>query len=422
MLEGFKLIKAALLGAGSRGMYAYGSYALERPNEIKFIAIAEPNDYKREQFSKKHNIPKDMQFKSWDELLNKPKLCEAILICTQDRDHYKPTMKALDLGYDILLEKPMSPDPHESLQMAEKASETNQILTVCHVLRYSTFFSELKKIVDNKEDIGDIMTINWTENVGYYHQAHSFVRGNWRNSEESSSMLLQKCCHDMDLIQWLVDKQCEKISSFGSLSYFKESYAPEGSAERCIDCAVEQDCVYSALKWYYNDKEGWPGNTVEPSTDLKKRLEAIKTGRYGKCVYRSDNDVVDHQVVNMQFDGDVTVAFTMSAFNKDQCRTFQIGTTKAEIIGSTLTNEITIKYYNGKRMTIRPEEVMGGHGGADTLIMRDFVKQVNDRSIQSKTSAMESAKSHLLVFAAEESRLSGNTIEMESFVNKLKQL
>lgn len=414
------MIKAALLGAGSRGMYAYGSYALDRPNEIQFIAVAEPDDDKRAIFAEKHQIPEDMQFSSWDELLAQPKLCEALLICTQDRAHYEPTLKAIELGYDILLEKPMSPDPHESLEMAETASKTDQVLTVCHVLRYSTFFTELKRIIDNKDDIGDIMTIGWTENVGYYHQAHSFVRGNWRNSEESSSMLLQKCCHDMDLIQWLLEGQCKKVSSFGRLSYFKEEYAPEGAADRCIECPVEHECVYSALKWYYNDDDKWPVNTVEPIADLQKRLEAIKHSRYGKCVYKSDNDVVDHQVVNMEFENGVTVAFTMSAFTKEQGRTFQIGTTKADIIGSTMTNEIIIRYYNGKEVVIQPEEVTGGHGGAHTLIMRDFVKQVNDKTVGTKTSAMESAKSHLSVFAAEESRKTGETVDMATYIAGLK--
>lgn len=415
------MITAALLGAGSRGMKAYGRYALERPNEIKFVAVAEPDDTKRAMFAEAHNIPEENQFKSWTELLDKPKLAEALLICTQDREHYDPTMKALDLGYDILLEKPMSPDARESLEMAEKAEEADQVLTICHVLRYSTYFMKLKEIINDKESIGDIMTVEWTENVGYYHQAHSFVRGNWRNSDESSSMLLQKSCHDMDLIQWLMNEQCKKVSSFGRLSYFREEYAPEGSGERCIDCAVEHDCPYSALKWYYHDKDQWPANTMEQTGDLKKRLKALEEGRYGVCVYKSDNNVVDHQVVNLEFESGATVAFTMSAFTKEQGRTFQIGTTKAEITGSTLTNEIRIKYYTGEEVIIHPEQVMGGHGGADTLIMRDFVKQINDKSHQTKTSAIESAKSHLIVFAAEESRASDQTVLMDDYVETLRK-
>ncbi|MFD1037216.1 Gfo/Idh/MocA family protein [Virgibacillus byunsanensis] len=416
------MIKAALLGAGNRGMFAYGSYALDRPNEIQFVAIAEPNTKKREKFAETHGIEEDMQFSNWEDLLDNPKLCDVLLVCTQDRNHYEPTMKALDIGYDILLEKPMSPNPSETLEMAEKAHQCNQILTVCHVLRYSTFFSELKSIIDDNK-IGDIMSIQWNENVGYYHQAHSFVRGNWRNSTESSSMILQKCSHDMDMLQWLIGEQCTKVSSFGSLSYFNEDNAPEGSTERCTDgCAVEHECPYSALKWYHNEKTTWPVNVVELTPDLDMRLKAIKEGPYGRCVYRSDNNVVDHQVANLLFENGVTVAFTMSAFTKEQGRTFQLMGTKGEIIGSTTKNEITIKYFSGKEEVISPAQVQGGHGGADTMIMRDFVKQINDKTYKSKTSAMESAKSHLIAFAAEESRLSGETISMDEYMNQLKQL
>lgn len=416
------MIEAALLGAGSRGMYAYASYALDHPHEIKFIAVAEPDDGKRKKFAQEHGIDPDRQFSSWKELLKEPKLCEALFVCTLDAEHFEPTMKALDKGYNILLEKPMSPNPLETLQMAEKAEQMNRMLTVCHVLRYSTYFSTLKEIID-KKTIGDIMTIQWNENVGSYHQAHSFVRGNWRNSEESSPMLLQKCCHDMDLLHWFVGAECSKVSSFGSLTYFKEENAPEGSTARCTDgCAVEHECPYSALKWYYNEKDHWPMNVVTLKPDLDDRMKALKEGPYGRCVYRCDNDVVDHQVVNLEFDNEVTVAFTMSAFTKEQGRTLKIMGTKGEIRGSTLHNEIEIIHFSGKREKIYPEEVIGGHGGSDTTIMRDFIRQVERNDIKGgKTSGMESAKSHLITFAAEESRLTGKTIQMKEFVDQLKE-
>src|SRR5690625_4422638 len=144
------MITAALLGAGSRGMRAYGTYALQRPREIKFVAVAEPDETKRKMFAEAHDIPEERQFTSWEELLAEPKLAEALLICTQDRDHYEPTMKALDLGYDILLEKPMTTDAQESLEMPEKAEATGQILTICHVLRYSTVSTQLKQILTYK--------------------------------------------------------------------------------------------------------------------------------------------------------------------------------------------------------------------------------------------------------------------------------
>jgi predicted dehydrogenase len=415
-----KMIKAALIGAGSRGMFAYASYALKNPREIQFIAVAEGNPERREKFAKDHHIPKEMQFSSWEELLAQPKLCEALLICTHDRMHYEPTMKAIEKGYKILLEKPMSPEPVESLEIAQKAEKYGSLISVCHVMRYSTYFRALKEIIDQKK-IGDVISIQWNENVGFWHQAHSFVRGNWRNSIESSPMILQKCCHDMDMLQWLVDAECTKVSSFGSLTYFKEENAPKGSSDRCTTCSVERECTYSALKMYLNEKDEWPSNVVSLEPTYEKRLKGLEEGPYGRCVYRCDNDVVDHQVVNLLFDNEVTVAFTMTAFTNEISRTFKIMGTKGEIRGDGFKNEIEIKYFSGKVERITPEIVEGGHDGSDTLIMEDFIKAVKESDNNSTTSAMISAKSHLIAFASEESRLTGKTIDMKEYISQLNE-
>ncbi|HEX7064128.1 MAG TPA: Gfo/Idh/MocA family oxidoreductase [Bacillales bacterium] len=416
------MIKAALIGAGSRGMDAYASYALKNPYDINFIAVAEPNEERRKKFSQYHGISGEMAFSSWEELLEKPKLCEALLICTQDRQHFEPAMKALQKGYKILLEKPMSPHPLETLRMAEEAERLGSTMMICHGMRYSTYFSTLKTLIDN-EAIGKVTSIQWNENVGFWHHAHSFVRGNWRNSNESSPMILQKSCHDMDMLQWLVNGNCVKVSSFGDLTYFKEENAPEGSTNRCTDgCKIEHECPFSAIKMYLNEKDEWPANVVSMEPTLEARMKALKEGPYGRCVYRCDNNVVDHQVVNLLFDNEVTVAFTMSAFTNEVSRTFKIMGTTGEIRGDHFKNEIEIKHFSGKRETIIPEIVEGGHDGADTLIMRDFVELVENNQVgKMKTSGMESAKSHLIAFASEESRLTGKTIEMGNYINQLKQ-
>lgn len=415
------MITAALIGAGSRGMYAYASYALEHPTEITFVAVAELDNAKRQKFSEMHNVSEDMQFETWEELLAKEKLCDVLLICSPDRFHYKPVMQAIEKGYKILLEKPMSPSPKETLEIAEAATRYNVLLTVCHVLRYAPFYRTLKEIVDQKK-IGDIVTIQWNENVGHWHQAHSFVRGNWRNKSESSSMILQKCCHDMDVLQWLVGAECEKISSFGSLTHFKSEHAPKGSTLRCTDgCEVEGNCQYSALKWYLHERDEWPANVVSIDTSIENRLEALKKGPYGRCVYHCDNDVVDHQVVNLLFDNDVTVAFTMSAFTKECCRTFKIMGTHGEIHGHDVLNELKVKYFSGEVETIYPKTIEGGHMGADNAIMTDFIEKVKSNKTESLTSAMISANSHLIAFAAERSRITGETVNLKQYVTELQQ-
>jgi predicted dehydrogenase len=416
------MIEAALIGAGSRGMDAYASYALKNPHEIKIVAVAEVHHERRKKFAQYHGISEDMQFTSWEQLLDKPKLCEALLICTQDRQHFEPTMKALQKGYKILLEKPMSPNPPETLKIAEECERLESTLMVCHGMRYSTYYSTLKELIESKV-IGNVTSVQWNENVGFWHHAHSFVRGNWRNTQESSPMILQKSCHDMDMLQWLIDEECQKVSSFGELTYFKEENAPKGSTDRCIDgCKVEHECPFSAVKMYLNEKDEWPSNVVSAETSLSARMKALKEGPYGRCVYRCDNDVVDHQVVNLLFDNDITVAFTMSAFTNEVSRTFKIMGTTGEIRGDHFKNVIEIKHFSGKRETLIPERVEGGHDGADTLIMRDFVKLVGEGrdSGEVKTSAMVSAKSHLIAFAAEESRNTGKTIDLKDYITHIK--
>jgi predicted dehydrogenase len=412
------MIKAAVIGAGNRGRI-YGSYAFRRPHEIQFIAVAEPNDERRKLFAKQHNIPEEMQFKTGEELLAQPQLCEVLLICTMDRGHFEPAMKALDKGYHILLEKPMSHDPAETVKIAEKAKQTGRTLQVCHSMRYGSFTQELKRLVDTKI-IGDIMTIQWTENVGSEHYVSSFVRGKWRNSQESSSMILQKSCHDMDMLQWLVGAKCTEVSSFGALSYFKEDRAPEGSTERCTDgCAVEHSCPFSAVKLYYHERKGGWYNAVSLQNTLEARMKAIKEGPYGRCVFRCDNDVVDHQVVNLLFENDVTVSFTMSGFTGKEKRTFKIMGTEGEIRGSRSANELEINLFNGKQMKFYPEQVEGGHGGSDFLIMRDFVAQVRKGDLTGKTSAEESARSHMIAFAAEHSRVTGKTVNLDQYIQEM---
>lgn len=413
------MIEAALLGAGGRGMFAYASYALKRPNEIKFVAVAEPNEERREMFARLHDIPKERVFSSWNELLDQPQLCRALLICTQDDDHYAPSMKALDVGYDIMLEKPMANNPVESLAIAEKAERLGRTLTVCHTMRYSTYYRKLKELADSGA-IGKIMSIQWTENVGYWHQAHSFVRGNWRRSDETSPMILAKCCHDMDMIQHIVGAECTQISSFGSLSFFKEENAPEGSTERCVDgCKVEHECPFSAIKWYYNEKDEWPQNIVSLDNSLEARWKALEEGPYGRCVFRCDNNVVDHQVVNLLFDNEVTVAFTMAAFSSDNARSLKIMGTNGEMRGFDKKNEIEVVKFNGERYTVHPEEIEGGHSGADTLIMIDFIRQLESNDTQGSSPGMVSARNHLIAFAAEQSRVTGETVDFKSYISQL---
>jgi predicted dehydrogenase len=416
-----KKITTALIGAGNRGVYAYGPYAIDHPNEMQFVAVAEPNAERREMFRKTHGISTDMCFSSWEELLSKPKLADAVLICTMDKMHFEPTINALEVGYHVLLEKPMSVDPKECINIAEYAEKYNRIFNICYVLRYTDFFSTIKKLLDEGR-IGKLLSIQHNENVGYWHMAHSFVRGNWRNSEESSPMILQKSCHDMDILSWLTGAECRKISSFGTLSHFRAENAPKGAPHRCLEgCPSEVECPYYAPKLYLNGNKGWPVSAVSTDTSTEAIIKTLKEGPYGRCVYHCDNNVVDHQVVNMEFDGDITAAFTMCAFTADTSRTIKLMGTRGEIHGSTAKNEIeVVDFSSGRRDIIKLVTSKSGHGGGDFGLMRDFIRLVqNEGTGHCLTSAVMSVQSHIMAFAAEKSRVEGNIIDLKDYCKEL---
>ncbi len=414
-----------LIGAGLRGI-AYTDFALEHKDKYKVVAVAEPVEARRESMKKLHKIPDNMCFESWEELLDMPKIADLAMICTMDKGHFEPCMKAIERKYDILLEKPMSPDPKECIAMTEAAKRNNIKILVCHVLRFAPFFKALKgMILDGK--IGDVMNIEHAEDVGNLHQSHSFVRGNWSNSKESSPMILQKSCHDMDILQWLVGKKCVKVQSFGSLSHFNGKNKPEGSPERCIDgCPYGETCFYNAVKLYLEDEtnDWFRDAATKKSKPTNEEVEkALKETDYGKCVYSCNNDVVDHQVVNLEFEDGEVASFTMSAFNKGT-RKIRIMGTKGVLSGDA--EEPVISFYNfatGETEEIRytdattAQNITGGHGGADTMIMYELYDYLTDNyDSYSICSIDDTCDNHLIAFAAEESRKNGGkTIDLSEF-------
>ncbi|GAB6988558.1 Gfo/Idh/MocA family protein [Paenibacillus pini] len=419
-----KKITVALIGAGLRGIN-YLEYALQHPHELEVVAVAEPVQERRDNFKAKHSLADEVCYESWDDLLNQPRLADAVLICTQDTQHFEPTMRALEAGYHVLLEKPMSPNPEECILMEEMATKVNRVFSICHVLRYTQFFSTIKELLQ-QGTIGQLMSIQHNENVGYWHQAHSFVRGNWRRKDESSPMILAKSCHDLDILLWLADAECVRVSSFGSLTHFTAQQAPEGAPLRCLDgCPVADDCLYYAPKHYLTDDTNWPTSAISDDMSYDARYQALLNGPYGRCVYHCDNDVVDHQVVNLEFANAVTAAFTMSAFTRDVSRTMKLMGTKGEIRGAMEKNEIEILHFgSGKVERIRFEDMGGhvGHGGGDMGLFKDFLRLVrDDGKSQGLTSAAHSVQSHLMAFAAEQSRIDGNTIVLQDYAQSFRR-
>lgn len=411
-------IKVALIGAGQRGKDIYGNYVLNHRDEIEFVAVAEPNKLKRDEFKEKHNIKEELCFENFDEFFKEDKLADAIIIATPDNEHFVPASKAIEKGYHILLEKPMANNPEESVKLGELAKNHKNIFMICHVLRYTPFYSELKSILDTKI-IGNTISIQHNENIGYFHFAHSFVRGNWRNSKLSSPLMLQKSCHDMDILLWLVGSDCKKIGSFGKLSYFNKENKPKNAGSRCVDCSIEKECPYSAPKLYFNNIGLWP-TTVISEIQTKEAVEkAVAEGPYGRCVYECDNDVVDHQSTILEFENGVTVDFNLSAFTNKTFRNLKIMGTMGEIIGNDVENKIEIQLFDSnEKKIIEPKKIGGGHGGGDTGIMEDFIKLIKSGKNESLTSASKSVQSHMMAFAADESRLNDRIVNIKEYYNK----
>ncbi|SMF77454.1 Predicted dehydrogenases and related proteins [Paenibacillus uliginis N3/975] len=412
-------INAVLIGAGARGAGGYAPYALDYPHELTFVAVAEADPARRIRFAEKHGIPPERCYESWEPLLAESCVADIAVICTQDRMHYGPTMQALKQKYHVLLEKPMSPDPKECLEMEQAAVENDRLLTICHVLRYTPFWSTIKRVIQ-QGTIGEIASIQLNENVGYWHIAHSFVRGNWNNSDKASPMILAKSCHDMDVLSWLMDRPCTQVSSFGSLIHFREEQAPEGSTDRCIDCKVESTCPYSAPRFYLsNEYKGWAGHFTQELTKANI-IQGLHETDYGRCVYRSDNNVVDHQVVNMEFEGGATAMFSMCGFTYEQERRIQIMGTRGELRGEE--GKITVfDFLTGQKTEITIPSQSSGHGGGDSGIVASFLNEVrNYNGQESLTSASASVRSHLIAFAAEKSRLNhGQSINLNEYAQEL---
>ncbi len=402
-----------VVGVGNRGREAYGSYILEHPGEIKAVAVAEPDKDKRNLFAKEHNILEDKQFVSWEEILNQPRLADGIIIATMDDMHVEPALKAMEKGYKILLEKPIAIDWHGVSKIVDKARETDSKILVAHVLRHTNFFRKIKELLAKKV-IGKIRFVDYIENIGFFHFAHSYVRGNWNNSNFTAPIILAKCCHDMDLIYWLLGKKCLELSSHASLEFFTAENKPEGASDRCLSCMVENDCPYSARKIYRDT--GWPTSVITTDLTYKGIYKALKEGPYGRCVFSCDNNVPEVQTIRMTCEDNIEVNFALTAFSNDKTRTIKIFGTKGEIRADFDQGIIDIYSFNKSHYRIKVQRENGGHGGGDTGLMNQFARLLKGEVESDEMTSIDShLESHIMAFSAEESRHKGTVINLDNW-------
>jgi predicted dehydrogenase len=406
------VVTLAVAGAGDRGT-GYAAWALDHPDRARVVAVAEPRDVRRERFAAAHRL--DHVYRDWRELAAVGRVADAVVIATQDALHLEPALAFAELGYHILLEKPVAPSEADCRRIVAAVRQAGVLFAVGHVMRYTRYTRTVKALLDAGR-LGRVVSVQHLEPVGFWHYAHSFVRGNWRNSEQSTFMLLAKSCHDLDWLQHVIGRPIHRVASFGTLTHFTPDNRPQGAADRCLDCAVEPTCAYSAKRFYFHllhsGRHGWPLRVVVDEPTDAALTAALRDGPYGRCVFACDNDVVDHQVVALEFEGGLTGTFTMTGFTEGGLhRQTRIFGTEGELIG----DGETIRVYDFRTGAAEVIDAGGGstagHGGGDAALMDAFVRAVATGDARHILSGPEETlRSHLAVFAAERARRAGTVV------------
>lgn len=418
-------LTTVIVGAGHRGVL-YGSYAERHPEELTVVGVADPNEVRREKTAARFSIPDHRCFSSAEELAGAGRLADTVINGTMDLQHVPTTLPLLELGYDVLLEKPICPTRGELLELLGTVRRTGRKLMVGHVLRYAPFYVAIRQRVAAGE-IGHIMAMHTSERVSYHHMAAAFVRGRWRSREGSNPMLLAKCCHDLDLLAWIKSGvRPTQVASVGALTHFRSEMAPAGAGLRClVDCEIEADCPYSARKNYI-EQNLWGAYAWEPIEHLQdpteeQKIASLKTDNpWGRCVYHCDNDVVDHQSVIVQFEDDTTATHDMVCGTARPCRTIHLVGTQGEIEGVMEEGKFVVRHADPRRGHEYSEEpvdlsVTGdGHGGGDLRLVGDFVRVVKGEPASLSTTTVEdSINGHMIAFAADDAMLQGVTVDIE---------
>lgn len=416
-----RVLTMAVAGGGARG-FAYADTAVRLPGPVRVVAVAEPRTIARGRFAARFDVPADNVFEDWRDLAAAPRLADLVVVSLLDHQHVEAVLAFAERGYHILLEKPMATTEEDCVKILEAVEAAGVHAAVCHVLRYTPYTVALQKLLADGA-VGEIVSIEHLEPIGHSHFAHSFVRGNWRRADESSPLLLQKSCHDIDWLMSLIGRPVKRVSSFGSLKHFNAANRPEGSADRCVDCSIEPDCAFSAARVYRrgvaapDSSDGYNALVMAGQLTAEAVEDALAHGPYGRCVYASDNDVVDHQAVQMEFDGGATVSFTLTAFAEGTNRKTRIFGTRGQITGDGRYLEL-FDFLSERTTVIDSDTGTGhtaadGHGGGDRALLEAFVRGLRDGTAGDIPSGLkESLASHRVVFAAERARAEGTVIEL----------
>src|SRR5215472_253002 len=414
-------VEAVVIGAGNRGRFTYGAFARAHPELLRVVALAEPDEERRSAAAAEHGLGGDRALGSWAELFERPRLAPVAIIATGDTQHVEPALAALGLGYHVLLEKPIAPEAADCVRVVQAAEQAGRILQIGHVLRYTPFYTRVHEILESGR-LGRIITVDMKEHVAHWHMTHSYVRGKFRNRGVAAPIVLAKTCHDLDLLAWFVGTPSRRVASFGSLSHFCEAAAPAGAPARCSDgCPVQEHCLHDAVRFYTAPDEKtarlWPWTDVSLDPSRAARRRALETGPYGRCAYRCDNDVPDHQVLAAEFEGGVTATFTMQGLASEERRTIRITGTQGELRGVFQDGVIEVSRHGAlHKERFSTGGSVFGHYGGDEGLLRHFVDVIaRGAHGEVRASGRVSLESHLLGFAAEEARTGGQVVELAAF-------
>ncbi len=409
----------AILGSGSRGAESYGRLFLEMQDKYEIVSLCDISSATLQKYQKIFNVPQESCFLTEEEFF-KARRADLLVIATLDKDHVRQCLAGLQAGYDILMEKPISDSKEECLQLLEAQKKYGGKVFVCHVLRYAPAFMKVGELL-KEGAIGKLVSIQAIEQVAYWHQSHSYVRGNWRREEDTTPMILAKCCHDLDLLQFYADSACVSVSSVGELTYFKKENAPEGTATRCMECKDKDTCPYSAKRIYLelfeawgSPENSWPFSVLTPVIPLTKEaiLKAVQEGPYGRCVFHCDNDVVDHQFVQMTFANGVKASLLMTGFTAGSGRIMKFYGTTGEIVFDEERGVIEVKPF-GSPANVIAVNTLGekgySHGGGDYGLISALYEILRSEN-STATSLAASIESHLIGICAEESRKAGGKL------------
>jgi predicted dehydrogenase len=410
-----------IVGAGSRGAM-FADYALRHPDEAVVIAVAEPRDAYRERLAELHGVAPERRFEDWREAIGQSRLADAAVVATPDPKHTEPAIALAEQGYAMLLEKPLATTERDCRRIIAAVQRAGVVCAVAHVLRYTAYTRLLKEVID-RGAIGEIVSIEHLEPVGFWHQAHSYVRGNWRREDQAAPMLLAKCCHDLDWLGFLIGQRCVAVSSFGGLAHFRPDQRPRGAGERCLHCDVEASCAFSARRLYFGMLErgvtGWPLDVLAWPVTRENITAALREGPYGRCVWACDNDVVDHQVVSLRYENGTTASLTMTGFTRMRDRETRIFGTRGELHGDG--NRVDVYDFLSGSTTRHDSgvysdgEILTGHGGGDDGVMREFIAAVAARDPGLiLTTPAHALESHRIAFAAEAARRENRVIILDA--------